>query len=734
MSLSFLTKFARPLAGVLLASAAASASAGANIESRTAFAASLPATDDDSTDRIIVRLRDKSALNLPGRVKDLEGSAAVPLAFLRTMSGDSHVVRLAARMKVRVARDVARRLAKDPRVLSAEVDHKMYAQRVPNDPMYAQQWNYFEPAGGINMPAAWDVTVGSSSIVVAVIDTGILPHADLAGRVLAGYDFITDPAMANDGDGRDANAVDSGDYGCNGSNSSWHGTHVAGTIGANSNNSFGVAGINWTSKIAPLRVLGKCGGYTSDIVDALRWAAGINIPNVPSNPTPARVANLSLGGANGGCSAAFQSAINDVSARGMVVVVAAGNSAADTATFEPASCDGVIAVAATTRTGGKAPYSNFGPKVSIAAPGGGNGQGVLSTLNSGATVAGADSYAYYEGTSMATPHVTGVVSLMLSVNPSLTPSQIKQRIEATARPFPAGTGADCTVGVCGAGILNAGAALAGLPPPAAPNLPPPPVTSPPAPASTWVRCATEGGTCSFAGTARVRYGANGTYVVQTGTSAIACSNAVFGDPVPGVVKACDYENAAAVAPVPAPAPAPVTTWMACAAEGQTCLLPGTRQVRYGAGGTYAYQTGTSAIACTNAVFGDPVVGTAKTCDYANAPGPVAPQPPAPAPAPAPVPAPAWTSCAPEGGICTFSGTHPVRYGANGVYAVQNAAASIGCNNATFGDPLPGTVKSCEYQSGPAPANLTLNRPAPNASAAPPLTLKSLLRSIYQASK
>ena len=362
---------------------------------------------DDATDQLIIKMRDPSTSNIAERVRGVGASSAVLLTHLREMSGNSHVVKLAQKLKHSDVEALARRLAADPNVLSVEPDKRVYAQRLPNDPMYAQQWHYYESAGGVNLPPAWDITTGSNNIVVAVIDTGYRTHIDLSGRVLPGYDFIGDVSVANDGNGRDSDATDPGDY-CNGGGSSWHGTHVAGTIGAASNNSSGVSGINWVSPILPVRVLGACGGYISDVIDGLRWASGISIINLPVNPNPARVANLSLGGANGGCSTSFQNAINEVNARGMVVVVAAGNSNSDAAAFEPASCAGVITVAATVRNGGKASYSNYGSKVAIAAPGG----PVLSTLNTGSTIPGADSSAYYQGTSMATPHVAGVASLM----------------------------------------------------------------------------------------------------------------------------------------------------------------------------------------------------------------------------------------------------------------------------------------------------------------------------------
>lgn len=432
----------------------------------------VPFAAADSTDRLIVKLREPLVREPGQRIAEIAGRAGQQLQRLRGMSGDAHVVQLSRRMSRAEATAVARQLASDPSVAFVEPDLRMHALRVPNDTLYAQQWDFFEPAGGINLPAAWDISIGASNIVVAVIDTGVLNHADLAGRLVAGYDFIGDVAASNDGDGRDADASDAGDYGCNGSSTStWHGTHVAGTIGAASNNGAGVAGVNWVSKIQPLRVIGKCGGYTSDIVDAMRWAAGIAVAGTPVNATPARVLNLSLGG-NGACGPTFQNAVNDVTARGAVVVAAAGNSSVDVANIAPASCAGVIAVAATLRSGGRASYSNFGSKVAIAAPGGGAGNAILSTLNTGSTVPAADKYAGYQGTSMAAPHVAGVVSLLLSVNPALTPAQVLARLQATARTFPTGTGSDCTPALCGAGIVDAGAALAGAPPQPPPSLPP----------------------------------------------------------------------------------------------------------------------------------------------------------------------------------------------------------------------------------------------------------------------
>ena len=447
----------------------------------------------DSTDRLIVRLRDREGNvttdSHAARVGQLGSRLGVSLQRLRGMSGNALVVQLSRMQSRDEAAALARQLAQDPDVLYAEPDLRMVPLRIPNDTAYAQQWHYFEAVGGINLPAAWDRTVGSSNITVAVIDTGLVAHPDLAGRTVAGWDFIADTTTAQDGDGRDADPSDPGDYGCNGSASSWHGTHVAGTIGAASNNGAGVAGINWLSKIQPVRVLGRCGGYTSDIADAMRWSAGIAVAGVPVNVTPSRVLNLSLGG-SGICGTTYQNAINDVIARGTVVVVAAGNSNVDAANASPANCSGVVAVGATTRSGARASFSNYGATLALSAP----GASILSTLNTGSTVPASPSYASYSGTSMATPHVAGVVSLMLSLNPALTPAQVMTALKSSARAFPTGTGADCTPALCGAGIVDAAAALAvALPAP------------PPPPSRVNLALATNGGVLTASSTYSAAY-------------------------------------------------------------------------------------------------------------------------------------------------------------------------------------------------------------------------------------
>jgi serine protease len=306
-------------------------------------------------------------------------------------------------------------------------------------------------------------------VVVAVLDTGITAHAELVGRTWPGHDFISDTFVANDGDLRDADPSDPGDWvtageiaanpllcaGSTAGDSSWHGTAISGLIGAISNNSAGVAGINWVSKILPVRVMGKCGGYVSDIVDGMRWAAGLSVSGAPANANPAKVLNLSLG-STGACSATEQNAINEIVALNKVVVVASGNDSGDVANSSPANCSGVIAVAATTRSGSRTSISNTGSLVTISAPGGESNDGIFMLTDTGIMGPMSDSYGGYYGTSAAAAGVSGVVSLMFSVNSQLSPAQVKNILQSTATAFPNGT---CTITTCGAGIVNAAAAV-----------------------------------------------------------------------------------------------------------------------------------------------------------------------------------------------------------------------------------------------------------------------------------
>ena len=426
---------------------------------------------DATTDRIIVQWKPHTAgaaqMRSAGdhridarQLQRIATHAQVTLAPHRAMSGNAQVVRLSARHSVAQASAIAARLASHPDIAFAVPDLKRFPSATANDAYFVGklQRNLSE----IDVPAAWNLTTGDPALVVAVLDTGILAqHPDLAGRSLPGHDFVTDPYAAGDAGGRDADATDPGDgvsfadvedpnspfdssclyAGLYESYSSWHGTHIAGIIGAVANNNSGIAGINWNSRILPVRVLGKCGGYDSDIIDGLRWAAGLTVPAVPVNPTPAQVLNLSLGGP-GECNAAWQSAIDDVVAAGKVVVAAAGNEGVSFKTVSPASCQGVIAVAAYVHRAigtvaenyGRPEFSNFGTETDrnlFAAP----GMNVYSTSDGGAFQAANDGAFVGEyGTSSAAAHISGVVSLMLSANPALAPADVLLLLQNASTP------------------------------------------------------------------------------------------------------------------------------------------------------------------------------------------------------------------------------------------------------------------------------------------------------------
>ncbi|WP_184502349.1 S8 family peptidase [Xanthomonas sp. F10] len=380
---------------------------------------------------------------------------ALGLTSLRRLALGPEVVKASRPLDRAEAETLMRQIAADPNVEYVEVDQRMTIALTPNDPRLGDQWAFGTSNAGINVRSAWDKATGNG-VVVAVIDTGITSHPDLNANILPGYDFISDADAARDGNGRDSDPSDEGDWSAAGecysgspaSDSSWHGTHVAGTIAAVTNNGTGVAGTAFNAKIVPVRVLGKCGGYTSDIADAITWASGGTVSGVPANQNPAEVINMSLGG-SGTCSSTYQNAINGAVGRGTTVVVAAGNSSTNVSSSVPANCNNVIAVAATTSSRAKASYSNYGSGIDISAP----GSSILSTLNDGTTTPGNASYASYSGTSMATPHVAGVVALMQSVAPTaLTPAQVESTIKNTAASF------SCSQG-CGAGLLDANAAV-----------------------------------------------------------------------------------------------------------------------------------------------------------------------------------------------------------------------------------------------------------------------------------
>ncbi|MDD4881412.1 MAG: S8 family peptidase [Gallionellaceae bacterium] len=409
------------------------------------------------------------------------------------------------------SRDLAARLAGQSDVEFAVPDRLRHIRAVPNDPLYSGQWHLQSTeVAAIRADGAWDLSTGSAGVVIAFVDTGVrYDHPDLTAKLLPGYDFITDALNAGDGDKRDSDASDPGDYitasdtrdarltalcgPISRQGSSWHGTRVAGILGAASNNSTGVAGTSWGARLLPVRALGKCGGFDSDILAGMRWAAGLSVPGVPDNANPARIINLSLGGP-GGCDVSYSSVISELTGKGVLVVAAAGNAAGPAGA--PANCPGVLAVAGVRQNGIKVGYSSFGPEISISAPAGNcvdsSGQCLFSidtTSNSGATVPAANTYTDKNtsnvGTSFSSPMAAGVAALMLSINPGLSPAELINRIKGAARTFPSDPAltncpsdptkasstdqCNCTTSTCGAGLLDAAAAVAAVTPATTPS-------------------------------------------------------------------------------------------------------------------------------------------------------------------------------------------------------------------------------------------------------------------------
>lgn len=444
--------------------------------------------------------------------------SATTVAYLRKLGTGADVVRTSRKLNRTEALSLMRQIAANPAVAHVEPDVMMHAisdykapfgvkaaDFTPNDPDYqGYQWHFragdgtsetiggdtssYSNRGGADIAKAWDLSDGSG-VTVAVLDTGITHHPDLDTSLGDdGYDFTsTADVSGRPDDGRAPGGWDLGDWTneepwqseCTDAlhppeASSWHGTHVSGTIAEMTDNGVGMAGSAYHAKVLPVRVLGHCGGYTSDIADAIEWASGGHVDGVPDNTHPAQVISMSLGGA-GICTAsdATGTAIADAIGRGTTVVVAAGNSNDDTANYSPASCPGVISVASVGITGKRAFYSNYGDTVTLAAPGGGiyaddasSGTQayagfVWSTANGGATTPDEDNYVYLgmAGTSQATPHVSGTVAMVISAVqaadlPALAPADIKSLLTSSARVFP--NTPDQTIG---AGIVDAYAAI-----------------------------------------------------------------------------------------------------------------------------------------------------------------------------------------------------------------------------------------------------------------------------------
>lgn len=470
-----------------------------------------------SVNGLIVKLRERPA-DVAAQDADTRLDRVLRVAGMaaraRHLGARSRHLDFGARLPREEAQRLALRLAESPEVEWVVPNERERRLDVPQDPRFAAsyqgsgQWWLF-PAGGSNandieerrrgvpgVQSAWQTSLGSAAAVVAVLDTGITAHPDLTQGVLPGRDFVSTVEYANDGDGWDADASDPGDWvsaadransalfgDCEESDSSWHGTIIAGMLAADTNNGLGVAAINWNGRVLPVRVAGKCGADVADIIAGMRWAAGLPVLDaqgraVPVNPNPARIVNISFGG-SAACNAAYQDAIDELAARGVVVVAAAGNEHG--AVTRPASCRGVVGVAALNRDGFKASYSNFGAAVKIATVGGdprwfGNwgmlvgDDGLLTLGNAGLTQPGAAYYAREAGTSFATPLVAGVIGLMLSVRPDLTVAQIIDGLQRSARPHvlaPKMAACSeqnpgrcvCSTATCGAGILDAEGAL-----------------------------------------------------------------------------------------------------------------------------------------------------------------------------------------------------------------------------------------------------------------------------------
>jgi len=422
------------------------------------------------------------------------------MQFVRSMSGGSLVLTTKHQGN---PQKLIKQLHALPNVVDVTNDAAVSVTSV-DDPRFDNQWQLHSPdryRASLNLPQAWNITHGSTDVVVAVVDTGIdYNHPDLSGRLLAGYDFVSSVANAvdagvvvpeelaylrsHDGDGRDLDASDPGDaisettrkqfdsldIDCYVGNSSWHGTAMASIIAANVNDGIGIAGIDWHAKILPVRAIGKCGGHRSDMLDAIRWAAGVKDPSLPPNPTPARILNLSLG-VDDLCTNADQRAINDAVAAGALVIAAVGNNGhnTDARPSSPSHCQNVIGVMAVDKYGFRADYSNFGRDADIAAPGGDESpspDSILVATNKGSDTP-AENFGYRSatGTSVAAPHVAGVLALMLSVKPELTNRELEALLLESTRSFP-GDGyplfapeLGCEKAHCGAGILDAYAAV-----------------------------------------------------------------------------------------------------------------------------------------------------------------------------------------------------------------------------------------------------------------------------------
>ena len=401
-------------------------------------------------------------------VQSIDELLNIKTSYVRSTALDASVVTTSSELTPAQAQQYMNALSANSKVASvvpdmrryATVDHTSETIKI-NDPKMNRMWS-LTGENGVSALEAWGTTRGKG-VTVAVLDSGITAHPDLDANVLPGYDFIAESAFSNDGNGRDSDPTDAGNWtvdnqcftGSKASPSDWHGTHVAGTIAAIANNNEGIAGVAPEAKIVPVRVLGACGGFDSDITDGIIWAAGGSVRGVPANQNPAQVINMSIG-SEGTCTTPYRQAIAQANKRGSIVVVAAGNNNFDASKSSPGNCEDVINVGATDKNGKRSYFSNYGSRVDVSAPGGDRrywGGGILSTLNAGKTAPGKADYAEYQGTSMAAPHVAGIVALMKAVDPKLTYAQAKKALQSTSQ------GIECDQSACGSGIVNAARAV-----------------------------------------------------------------------------------------------------------------------------------------------------------------------------------------------------------------------------------------------------------------------------------
>lgn len=503
----------RTLAAILLFACAVAPAFGQSRE----FSGGLGRTrTSPPTDQVIVKWRQDAlpatAAKSSAAIEKLGSRAGMRLQRKRQIALDTDVLQLDHALDANELSTVLAQMAADPQVEFAVADQHRWAHALPTDPLVGEQWYFLgNEAAATHADRAWDITPGSNATVVAVLDTGVrFEHPDLGrfdqgGKLLAGFDFVSQVAIANDGDGVDSDPADPGDWidatdkqqpafsssNCEQHDSSWHGTRVSSLIAALTNNALGMAGTGWDTLILPVRVLGKCGGTDSDIIAGMRWAAGIAVPGAPLNTNPAQIINLSLGG-TGACSPAYQAAISEITASGVLVVASVGNEGGPVGV--PANCAGVLSVTGLRHAGTKVGFSNLGPGVSISAPAGNCVNlvitndtpclfSIIAATNTGTTTPGASSYTdrvlhLNFGTSFSAPLVAGAAALVHSVNSQLSPAQYITVLRESATAFPTtsttttnvchvptgsadlqNTECICTTQTCGAGMLNTHAAV-----------------------------------------------------------------------------------------------------------------------------------------------------------------------------------------------------------------------------------------------------------------------------------